>query len=134
MKKYILIHCLIFVNFWTFAQETEPTKDLENAIGGVVGYSVGSNASLNFNALFRNDAITYFQLTDKYNSDLQKSVFRKSKEHQVLLDSMNKLKLCRWKVGVGFYGYPWVEVGGNGAEWGLAVPIRARRIKLQLAM
>ncbi len=117
MKKYILVLCFIFVNIWAFAQETDPTKDLENAIGGVIQYgyytpnsnNISGNASLNFNALFKNDVMEYFLLDEKYNSDLKKSVFKKSSEYQVLLDSMNKLKLCRWKVGKKFYGSDWGE-------------------------
>ena len=116
MKKYILVFGFIFANTWAFAQEIDPIKDLDNAIGGIIGYDNNSasylevETSLNLNALFKNDVINYFQRKGQYNdelSELQKSVFKKSDEYKILLDSMNKLKLCRWKVGKKFYDYDW---------------------------
>lgn len=63
------------------------SKSSENWIGDKDGGETSP-----FQASMKADVFSYFSLLEKYDSDLKKSMFKKTDEYKLLLDSLSKIK------------------------------------------
>lgn len=96
MKNLLLILIFIIKTQISYSQLLKPKYDLNSAYGNTDMY-------INFKSLFENDPIAFFRLPMKDQSELKKSIYKKSDEYLKLQDSIKKIKDGRFKIGKRFY-------------------------------